>query len=44
MADELTHQGHAVSQRTVHRRLSALGYSLLRERQKQRGQRSRQPG
>lgn len=28
IAEELTHQGHAVSQRTVHRRLSALGYSL----------------
>jgi hypothetical protein len=28
IAEELTRQGHAVSQRTVHRKLSALGYSL----------------
>jgi transposase len=28
IAEELTQQGHAVSQRTVHRKLSELGYSL----------------
>lgn len=28
IAEELTQQGHAVSQRTVHRKLSDLGYSL----------------
>ena len=28
IAEELSRQGHAVSQRTVHRKLSALGYSL----------------